>query len=278
VTRVPVSIVIPAHDEANVIGRCLSILQRGAEVDELEIVVACNGCSDDTAAVALRSAPDAIVLELDVASKATALNAGDARATRFPRFYVDADIELDIHAVRATAAALHEDGVLCAAPLVMFDTAERPWYVRRFFDVLRRMPFLSGPGVVGTGVYALSDTGRARFAEFPDLTADDQFVMDRFAVSERRAVRSVHFVVHPPRDLANLLRTRQRTYRGNAELRAEHQPVADAAPGNGAALARLLADPTTAPGVPVYVAVNAVARYRARRARVGSWERDDSTR
>jgi glycosyltransferase involved in cell wall biosynthesis len=273
-----VSIVIPAHNEAAVLGRCLSILRSGAEPGELEIVVACNGCTDATATVARRTAPDAIVLELDIASKTTALNAGDARATRFPRFYVDADIELGIEAVRATTDALLEDGVLCAAPFVRFDTAERPWYIRRFFDVLRRMPFLSGPGVVGTGVYALSETGRARFAEFPNLTADDQFVMDRFAVSERRAVRSAHFVVHPPRDLANLLRTRQRTYRGNAELRALHEPVTEAAPGNRAALTRLLLDPATAVGVPVYVAVNAVAKYRTRRAPAGEWERDESTR
>ena len=278
VATLPVSIVIPAHNEARVIERCLHRLVTGAGADELELIVVCNGCTDDTAQRARAAAPGATVLELDVASKSAALNAGDRAATRFPRFYVDADIELAIDAVRATAAILDRGDILCAAPAPHFDTTGRPWYVRSFFRVFSAMPFMSGPGVVGTGVYALSRDGRERFTEFPAITADDQFVMERFATQERRALRSVSFTVHPPRDLPSLLNTRQRTYRGNAELRKHAPPVDDVAPDNRRALVHLLRNRHTASAVPVYLAINAVAMRRAMRANAGAWERDESTR
>jgi glycosyltransferase involved in cell wall biosynthesis len=44
--------IIAAHDEANVIGRCLDAIQHGAMCDEFEVIVAANGCSDGTAAEA----------------------------------------------------------------------------------------------------------------------------------------------------------------------------------------------------------------------------------
>lgn len=278
VAALPVSIVIPAHNEARVIERCLHGLTEGAAANELELIVVCNGCTDDTAERARVAAPEATVLELDVASKSAALNAGDRVATRFPRFYVDADIELAIDAVRATAAILDRGDVPCAAPAPNFDTTGRPWYVRSFFRVFCDMPFMSGPGVVGTGVYALSRQGRERFTDFPAITADDQFVMERFATQERWALRSVSFTVHPPRDLPSLLNTRQRTYRGNAELRRHTPPVDDVAPGNRRALMHLLLDRHTASAVPVYLAINAIAKMRAMRAKPGTWERDESTR
>ena len=47
---VPVSVVIPAHDEEAVIERCLGTLLADARAGEVEVVVVCNGCTDDTAA------------------------------------------------------------------------------------------------------------------------------------------------------------------------------------------------------------------------------------
>jgi hypothetical protein len=274
----PVSIVIPAHDEARVIGRCLTRLQRGAEAGELELIVVCNGCSDATAAAARLAAPGATVVELDDASKAAALNVGDELATRFPRLYIDADVEMDVAAVRAVAAALTAEGIHCAAPLPHFDVQPCPWYVRFFCRVLSGMPFLSGAHAVGTGVYGLSEQGRRRFGKFPMLTADDLFVMERFATYERRSVRTESFTVHPPRNLDGLLAVRTRVYRGNSELRRQVDPVEHVAHHNAGTLLRLLVNPRTTLAVPVYVGVNLVARWRAAQSWNGRWERDLSSR
>lgn len=272
-----VSVIIPAHNEARVIDRCLSSMHHGSVADELEIIVACNGCSDDTAAVARRSVADVHVVELERASKAAALNAGDAIATRFPRFYVDADVEVSIDAIRATAAVLSGSAALCAAPRPNFELAGRPWLVRQFYETWNCLPYLNDE-VVGTGVYALSQEGRARFDEFPPITADDQFVLQQFTIDERVSVAGWTFSVFPPTNVAGLLRMRRRAYRGVRELRRYGSPHPVLATSTSD-LVELARDPRRVPGLTVYLAVVAIARATvllmpAARA----WERDDSGR
>src|SRR5438105_4681173 len=66
--RLPVSVVVPAHDEAAVIGRCLRALTEGSDPGEVEVVVVCNGCRDDTAASARAAWADVVVAEVPEAS------------------------------------------------------------------------------------------------------------------------------------------------------------------------------------------------------------------
>src|ERR1035438_4927968 len=101
-----VSVVVPAHNEARVIGRLLGQLVAAVRPGELDIIVVANGCADDTAEVAASFGPAVRVLTLPVACKHEALTAGDRAAASFPRIYVDADVELRVHDVRALAAAL----------------------------------------------------------------------------------------------------------------------------------------------------------------------------
>ena len=87
-TRAPVrrlaSVVVPACQEEATIERCLEALLCDARPGELDVVVVCNGCSDATAALArgvgARLGHRVDVLELDAASKAAALRAGDSAA------------------------------------------------------------------------------------------------------------------------------------------------------------------------------------------------------
>jgi len=276
-TVVPVSVVIPAHEEAAVIERCLRALTTGAAPGELEVVVVCNGCTDDTAARARAAWPDAIVVELAVASKASALNAGDEHATCFPRLYVDADVELTIDALRATVATLGEPGTLCAAPTPRFELAGRGGAIRRYYDVWRQLPYITDD-MVGTGVYGLTADGRARFREFPAITADDQFVLQHFARGERRTVAGAEFTVHPPSSLAGLLAVRRRAYRGAAELEQSGLVSEPAAGGAGRRLLELARDPRQTVDVAWYVAVSLYAKAAARVTRSTAWERDTSSR
>jgi glycosyltransferase involved in cell wall biosynthesis len=271
------TVVIPAHNEARVIARCLGALLDTALPGEFEVIVVCNGCHDDTAALARAIAPHAIVLELDAASKAAALNAGDAVASTFPRLYVDADVQLTTEAARATITALRE-GALCAAPVAHHDVSGRPWLVRCFYAVHERIPFFTGPGAVGNGVYGLSAEGRSRFDRFPDITADDQYVLERFTPEERHTIPSERFTIQTPRTLRGVVTIRTRSYRGNLELHAMERPdVAEERVGVST-LASLLRKPRGALGVPVWVAVNVVAKVQARRSWDGAWERDDTSR
>lgn len=274
----PVSVVVPAHDEELVVGRCLSTLLDGAEPGELEIVVVCNGCTDGTADVARRF--PVRVIEIDRASKPVALNLGDAAAGRFPRFYVDADVAVTASSLRATAAALEEPGVLAAAPGLGLDLRGCSRAVRAYYRVWRRLPYCT-EGMVGSGVYGVSRAGHARLGEFPDLIADDLWFRNHFRPGERRSVPGAWFVQRPPRDLRSLLQVRTRQCLGNIEYR-RRIPESAAPPrlDRGLYLRRLLS-PAAVIGAPVYLGVNVLARRFARRRwRSGAmqWDRDLSAR
>lgn len=267
------SVIIPAHDEEAVIGRCLGTLLEGAEPGELEIVVVCNGCRDGTAAAARAAAPEATVVELPQPSKAAALNEGDRWASAFPRVYLDADVEVSVVDLRRVAEALAQPGVLCAAPLPHFALRGRPWVVRKFYEAWERLPYLT-QNMVGSGFYALSKEGRVRFDGFPDVTGDDHFVLQHFEPGERRAVAGASFVIHPPHSVRGLLAVRARVYRGNRELEDAGTP-APLQRRRGAIVG--LVRPGSVVPAAVYVLVNTIATFRSR-WRPERWERDDSTR
>lgn len=276
-----ISIVIPARDEAQVIDRCLEALLSDAEPGELDVTVVCNGCSDDTAAVARRFEPRVRVLELAEGSKSRALEFGDRSANGFPRLYVDADVVLETRAVRSLAAALG-GRVAAAAPRPTVDLRASSWTVKAFYRVWMSTPYVR-EGMIGCGVYALSESGRRRFDAFPDVIADDAFVRALFSPEERTAVDDAPVRVFPPRSLTDLIRAKTRSRLGLYQLR-ESAPQLDTTRRNSHARAAFgtLLRPGMWPSLPVYVLVNLVARWRAR-AQLGDleryeWERDDSSR
>src|SRR5262245_12787443 len=113
-----ISIVVPARNESLVIARTLGewINSPGFDQDEIDVVVVCNGCTDDTADIARGFGPAVRVIESDVASKAHALNLGDQASRFFPRIYIDADVVITLAALRALAGRLDRGDVLAVAP------------------------------------------------------------------------------------------------------------------------------------------------------------------
>ena len=67
-----ISIIIPAHNESDVIRRCLESALAGVKSGELEVIVVCNGCLDNTAELARTFGECVTVIETDVASKSNA--------------------------------------------------------------------------------------------------------------------------------------------------------------------------------------------------------------
>ncbi|AKT52931.1 glycosyltransferase [Arsenicicoccus sp. oral taxon 190] len=280
------SVIIPAHDEAKVIDRCLQSLQDSGL--PLEVVVAANGCTDDTVARARRHT-GVTVLDLPTPSKVQAINAADAVATAFPRIYLDADIVLDRGALAAMVEALQTEEPRAAAPQVHFATRGASWPVRAFYDVFSQLPYVQDK-LVGLGVYGMSRAGRARFVTFPDLLGDDLFAQRIFSLDEREIVDGT-FEVQVPRTLRQLVKVRTRVARGNAQL-AEEDPGAMVDDGRTTdfststrSTSRALVDllrrrPTLIPAAVVYVLVTAYARRAASRTSPAAqtWERDTSTR
>lgn len=275
------SVLIPAHNEEEVISRCLAVIGAPHPDDDLEVIVVCNGCTDRTAAVARAAAPWAHVVEIPQASKTEALNAGESWATRFPRFYVDADVEVSRTALSRVADQLMSGEVLAAAPHLRIDDAQSSWPVRAYMRMWSRLPYAK-QNLVGAGFFALSEEGRARFGRFPHVVADDMFVHGLFAVGERRALADVDYVSHAPHRVSSLLSRLARAYAGNLQLRRVGLP--GGTPVNGpVAIAHLLRrEPTAAVDGLVFIAVSLtgklLARWKVFNGATHVWNRDDSSR
>ncbi|MDN5795497.1 MAG: glycosyltransferase family 2 protein [Intrasporangium sp.] len=285
------SVVIAAHDEASVIGRCLDALLSDAQPDELDITVVPNGCSDATAAIA--SSRPVRVVDIDQANKPAALNAGDEVAVGFPRLYLDADMMVTADDVRLLVEALSpsEQPVgdaprarLAAAPRRALDLTGRPWPVRAYFAVSGRLPAFDH-ALFGRGAIVLSERARQRFDRFPDMVADDLFLDSLFSDREKVVVEAVVTTVATPfrtRDLVNRL---VRVRRGNAAMRRAgdgRRFEVQVRPSDRTSWLRdvVLPDPRLAPAGAVYAVITLLAALLARRSPQDdmTWHRDESTR
>lgn len=275
------SIIIPAHNEESGIGKVLSALPESVHGRPLQVIVACNGCTDGTSAIAKRFG--AKVIEIRVSSKIAALNAADSLAEAFPRLYVDADIQITSKAVFDLVQALSQLGALCAAPPSNIDVSGRPWLIRSYFAFWSAL-MTARSGYVGAGIYAVSQKGRERFAEFPEVIADDAFIRNLFSRDERVIVRTDPTIVGAPHSIQALLRRRIRVYIGNEQLAKREVLQSSSVPGESKVSWWKFAarNPRLIPSAVVYVLFNAialmVARARMRLGRPIAWGRDESTR
>ncbi len=275
------SVVIPAHDEARGIGRTLAALHDGLAPSDLEIVVVCNGCVDDTAAVVRRTHPEVRVIEIPEASKAAAVDVGNRATDRFPRLHLDADVRITGASVRALVDALDRPGVLAVAPERRLDRTGASPVVSWYYDVWERLPQVRD-GLFGRGVFLLSEEGQRRVSGLPRMMSDDLVVSEAFAPEERTVAAAAESVVAVPRRVRDLVRRRIRAVTGNAQADASGARSAASVTRPQTLVAMVSERPSLAPKVPVFLAVTVVARLRARRAvRAGdfaTWLRDESSR
>lgn len=272
------SVVIPAHNEARGIRANLVKLLVGLPPGALDVVVVCNGCTDDTAAVA-RSVLGVRVLEIPEASKRRAVEVGNRTTRLFPRVHLDADVTLGGPDLVRLVDALREDGVHAVAPERVVPTGSSSWAVRAFYRVWQALPQVR-EGLFGRGVVALSSTGQARVDALPAMMSDDLAMSEAFAEHERRIVPDAVVVVRPPRTVADLVRRRTRVATGNAQYdgsgagRTSTSLVTLAGMG--------LRDPRVGLCVPVFLGVALRARRGARKAvraaDFTTWLRDESSR
>lgn len=277
------SVVIPAHDEGALIDRVLGALCASSRRDEFEIVVAANGCTDDTAARA-RAHEGVRVVETPRASKIAALQAGDDAATVFPRAYVDADVRIDPGALLALADALDAPGIEVASPRLHVDTSSASWLVRQHYRIWELSDYRRR-GHIGSGVYAMTAAGRARFDGWPEVIADDRFVQQLFPPEERATLTEHTFSVRSAADMRAHLRRSVRIARGNRELPDRLQHEAAARPSvisRGGLVRRVARRPHLWVPLAVYCVSwtlpNVLARRDIARVRTQTWNRDDTSR
>ncbi len=277
-----ISVIIPAHNEASVMDRTLRAMTEGAQSGDLDIVVVCNGCNDNTAAVARKFAPQVRVIETKTPGKTNALNLGDSVAHSFPRVYADADVVITPDSLGLLAQRLDRGDVHAAAPKAVIDLTGCSWPVRAYYGIRSLLPS-ANEGIGGSGVYALSETGRQRFREFPAVTADDGFVRIQFREDERETIAAASSTVFPPRTLATLIATKTRSHFGSLELMQMFpQQWQNRGESNNRLLLQLFRNPLLWPRLAVYCFITVIckrqAKKRLRAATPVAWERDDTSR
>ncbi|MGZ3217975.1 glycosyltransferase family 2 protein [Paracoccus sp. T5] len=219
-----VTVIIPAHQEAAHIGRCLLALCRqdlaGGVVHE--VVVVPNGCTDATAQIA-RDMSDRLaaaswrltVIETPIGSKIEALNLGDAAAPDDIRIYLDADIEVGAGVIAGLFQALAGAGPRYAGARLVVPPP-RSALSASYARFWQRLPFVAD-GVTGAGLFAVNREGRARWDRFPPIIADDGFARLNFAPEERvRVERPYYWPI--TEGFRRLVRVRRRQDAGNVQL------------------------------------------------------------
>ncbi|MEL4505652.1 glycosyltransferase [Luteococcus sp. H138] len=284
-------IIIPAHNEAKVIGRTLSALADGLRPDA-HVVVACNGCVDGTEEIARGFAGRLrlTVLDLPAASKQSALNGAErhlaevGEADNFPRIYLDADIAAPAPSLNEVFRVLEADHVLAARPPLVYRTEGAQPPVRAYYDARSRTPQVL-EALWGAGVFAVSARGRGRWAEFPTDAPDDLFVDALFAADEKCVVDAAPVPVEVPRTTVALVRTLKRVYRPSEKVQALGQSTTVSSGNTLKALLRAnsghprhLLDACCYLGLAVAARVGIRLDSRGNDVSGETWERDDTTR
>jgi glycosyltransferase involved in cell wall biosynthesis len=273
------TILIPAHNEAEVIGRTLWYLSRGLPLGRVRVIVIANGCTDATAARARAALPQAQVIETDRPGKCHALNLGyDKAAKDAPVICLDADLDVTAEAITALLEPLAQRTALAACGQMDVDTLAVAPAVRVFYEGWRTNPYFAR-GKFG-GLFALSAEGAARVFPLPEITADDEFIRRSFLPTDIAFVPNCRFVARAPRTLASLVRVRRRSLRGAREV----AKMGKASPERGSArsmILRALRSPADIWPVAVFLGVSVWVRLSLVRDSAGivpRWERDLTTR
>lgn len=218
------SVIIAAHNEEGYIAACLkALLQQDDAAGPVEIVVAANACTDNTAKIvtSFKAAFEErgwrlVMLNIPEPGKPNAFNQGDAVAMAANRIYLDADVRCDpamlgqLRRALGQPQALYVTGTLKIVP-------PRTWVTRRYAEFWARLPFVQ-EGAVGAGLFSANAAGRERWGQFPAIISDDTFVRLNFAPDERVEVPARY---HWPmvEGMRNLIRVRRRQDAGVDEIR-----------------------------------------------------------
>ena len=218
------TVIVPAHNESGVIENCLDSIIQQSEVDH--IIVACNGCTDDTADIVRKKYPDIHCLDISTPSKVNALNEAEAFARdlglKFPIYYIDADTRLSADCINRVNQYLDTSNILLAAPTPIIDTAHSSWIVRTYYKVWVNLPYIK-EGVIATCSYIITEEGRSRFDKFPDVINDDGFIRCNFWNKEISNVPGAEIYIKAPKDIYSLIKIKTRARLGNLQLMSSGQ-------------------------------------------------------
>jgi glycosyltransferase involved in cell wall biosynthesis len=226
-----------------------------------------NGCTDRTVGVS-KGFQAAFtdrgwqldVIELEVGSKIVALNAGDMAADADVMVYLDADVLVDRDVLGQLSSALHGPNAAFGSGTLEISPPKSS-VSRAYLRIYQQVPFIT-QGVPACGLFATNQTGRKRWADWPNVISDDTFARLNFSAEERHKV-SGRYVWPIVEGWRALVRVRRRQNVGVDEIHQAFPALKanDEKPmlGKMAKLWMALRDPI---GFAVYVSVAVATRLK----------------
>jgi len=256
-------VIIPVHNGAHCLGETLGNLATQTRAG-MTVVVVVNGSSDKSAEVGCcglekiaSTGASTRLLVLPSASRAKALDAGDAIVGDVDRLYIDQDAILGPHALERIYSALRDGADFIGAKAEWrggtsaVQAAMAAWNALRYVE---RSPATAG-------AYAVSAAGRRRWADWPDNIPDDKFARLNFRPAERRRLPDAVYGVEAPTNFSDLVAARCRYHRSNIALRTAYpellQNDLSRGPTNLAGLSL-----RQVPGLSILLAAHMAARLR----------------
>ena len=276
------TVIVPAHNESGVIEACLDSILKQQEIDH--IIVACNGCTDDTAAIVKEKYPTIHCLDIAKPSKVNALNEAEDYARElgwsFPVYYIDADTRISENCIPTINRYLESEAILLAAPTPIIDTSHSSWLVRTYYRVWTNLPYIK-EGVIATCSYIITKEGRQRFERFPEVINDDGFIRCNFWNREISNVPGAEIYINAPRDIYSLIKIKTRARLGNLQLVATDQCKVKESKDYGSVMRSKLLSREWLPTM-VYIGIATIIRIRSKmqfkRLKDYRWEKDMSSR
>ncbi len=277
------TVIVPAHNEASVIQNCLDSIINQDGVDQ--IIVPCNGCTDNTVDIVKQNYPQVICLDIEKPSKTNALNVAEKKAKElgvsYPIFYIDADTQLSENCIKTITQTMQDnDELLLSAPTPIINTDKSSWLVKTYYKVWLQLPYIK-EGVIATCSFIVSEKGRKRFDKFADVIGDDGFIRCHFKNSEIANIEGAEIYITAPKDIYSLIKIKTRARLGNMELIARKKcPILEAKHYGNVMKSRLFSHefiPTS-----IYILIAMIIRIRAKlqfnKLDSYQWEKDTSSR
>lgn len=276
------TVIVPAHNEESVIEDCLNSIVKQDGIDN--IIVACNGCTDNTVNIVETCFPYVTCLNIKKPSKTNALNMAEEKANElgvsYPIFYIDADTQLSNKTIQHITDVMETGDVLLAAPTPIINTQKSSWLVKTYYKVWTNLPYIK-EGVIATCSFIVSKEGRKRFDKFADVIGDDGFIRCHFKNKEIANIKGAEIYIRAPKDIFSLIKIKTRARLGNMELIARNKcPVQEEKHYGNVMRNKLFSKeffPTT-----IYIIIASIIRLRARyqfgKIADYQWEKDTSSR
>ncbi len=276
------TVIVPAHNEATVIEDCLKSITNQPEANH--IIVACNGCTDNTVEIVTSKFPQVLCLDIKKPSKTNALNEAEKKAKEIgvehPIFYIDADTKLSDSAIKTIIEAMANSEILLSAPTPKIDTSHSSWLVKIYYQVWTQLPYIK-EGVIATCSFIVSEEGRKRFDKFADVIGDDGFIRCHFKNKEISNIDNAYIYITAPKDIFSLIKIKTRARLGNMELLAKNLcPVIENKNYSGVMSKRLLSRDFFPTLIYIFIAlfIRIRAKLQFKKLDVYQWEKDTSSR